>query len=116
MTLSTLKQLGRIEKEFEINSQLTIKLHTLTVGDQQKVLADIPAGVEDISARFTYVQFATLLYATDSLNGKVYNETNRDELREFYTNLQYTLLFQIFSKYMELSDEQTKVLEDLKKK
>ena len=115
MTLSTLTQLGRMEKVFEINSQLTIKLHTLTVGEQQKVLADIPTGVEDTSARFTYIQFATLLYTTDSINDKVYNETNREELREFYTNLQYTLLFEIFSKYLELSDEQSKILDSLKK-
>ena len=110
--LRSLTQLGRVEKEIEIGS-FKVKLHTLTVADQQKALLSISEEIKDDTARLFQMQKAILVYATDSINGEV---VEKDKLNELYNELQPVVLSNLFSGYLELVDEQSKILDELKKK
>jgi len=110
--LRSLTQLGRVEKEIEIGS-FKVKLHTLTVADQQKALLSISEEIKDDTARLFQMQKAILVYATDSINGEV---VEKDKLHELYNELQPVVLSNLFSGYLELVDEQSKILDELKKK
>ena len=114
MDLKSLSQLGRIEKEFELAPGVKIKLHTLSVMDQQKALLDIPEGVaQDESARFLQMQQAILVYATDSVNDE---KLTLEQAKELYSGIQYPVLIELFNRYLEAAGEQSKILEELKKK
>lgn len=113
MTLNSLSQLGKVEKEFEILKDVFVKLHTLPVSEQQNALMDIPETVKDEAVRFMYLQQSILSRATTSVNGEV---KTLEQLRSMYSEMQYPLLTLLFTKYIELADEQNKVIEDLKKK
>lgn len=115
MSLKSLASLGRVEKEFVINSQLKIKLHTTNTSEQHAVMAELPTDA-DGAAKFAHLQRATLVYATDEVNGEKYGDDRRNELREFYATVQYSLLQEMFDCYVVLIGEQATILEDLKKK
>lgn len=112
MSIASLAQLGRVEKEIEINSQLKVKLHTLSVMEQQKALAEIPESA-DAMTKFAHMQIASLVYATSEING---SKAMPEELKSFYSELQQTLLTSIFDQYLLLTEDQNKQLEELKKK
>ena len=112
MDLKALIQLGRVEKEVNIGS-FKIKIHTLTVADQQKALLSISEEIKDDSAKLLQMQKAILVYATDSINGEV---VEKDKLQEVYNELQPAVLSNLFSNYLELVDAQSKILDELKKK
>lgn len=115
MSLKSLASLGRVSKEVEINKELKVTLHTVSSGDQEKVLLQIPTE-GDGTAKYAAIQRATLVYATDSINDQKFDDTNRAELQEFYSSIQYSLLAQIFEAYLSCLSEQNTILEDLKKK
>ena len=115
MSLKSLASLGRVSKTVEINKELTITLHTVSSGDQEKVLLQIPAE-GDGTAKYASIQRATLVYATDEINGQKFDDSNRAELQEFYSTIQYSLLAQIFEVNLSCLAEQNTILEDLKKK
>jgi hypothetical protein len=112
MEIQALAQLGKLEKEIELGG-LKVKFHTLSVSEQQKALASIPSNITDDTTRFTYFQEAMLVHATDTVNGEAVDTV---KARAFYKDLQYPLLAELFSRYMELTAEQSKVLDELKKK
>jgi hypothetical protein len=113
MGIISLAQLGRVEKEVVINKDLKLKLHTLSVTEMQKALAGIPNDIENEVAKFTHMQQAVLIQATDSVNDQ---GITKDEAKELYANLQHNIFAEIFVEYTALAGEQAKVLEDLKKK
>ena len=113
MDLKALSQLGRLEKEFEINDQLKVKLHTPSNGEQQSILLTATVESNDALLRYVRLQVSTLVYATTEINGQKYPV---NELQDFYSNLQHAVLNQIYDKYSELADEQGNTLESLKKK
>jgi hypothetical protein len=113
MDLNALAQLGKVEREIVLNDKLTVKVHTLSVAEQQRALASMPTGIEDDATKFSYFQEAMLVHATDTINGEVVDKVT---LAKFYKDLQYPLLTALFSQYLELSQEQGKVLDELKKK
>lgn len=113
MALISLAQLGRIEKEIVLNEAVRIKVHTLSVAEQQRALAQLPAGVENEIAKFTFLQEAILVQATGEVNGEV---VNSEQAKEIYSNMQYNLMAHVFAEYTDLAGEQGKVLEELKKK
>lgn len=112
MSIASLAQLGRIEKEIEINSQLKVKLHTLSVAEQQKALAEIPESADAMS-KFAHMQIASLVYATSEINGL---KATPEELHAFYLELQHSILADVFNQYLSLTEDQNKQLEELKKK
>jgi hypothetical protein len=113
MDLKSLAQLGRIEKEVEVNKELRVKLHTLSTIEQQIALSSVPEAVENVTARFTYLQVAVLIQATDAVNGE---SVTKEQAKELYDNVQYNILSEIFTAYSDVAGEQTKVMEELKKK
>lgn len=113
MDLKSLAQLGRIEKEVEVNKELRVKLHTLSTIEQQVALSSVPETIENVTARFTFLQVSVLTQATDAVNGEA---ITKDQAKEFYDNMQYNILSEIFTAYSDVAGEQSKVMEELKKK
>ena len=113
MDLKSLTQLGRVEQEVEIAPDFKFKIHTLSVGEQQKALLSISQEITDETAKLLQLQKAVLVYATDSINGEV---IEKDKLQSLYTEVQPVILSKLFESYVTLSDTQGKVLEELKKK
>ena len=113
MDIKSLAQLGRIEKEIEVNKELRVKLHTLSAIEHQMALASVPETVENVTARFTFLQVGVLVQATDMVNGEVVTEA---QAKELYENMQYNMLSDIFTAYSEIANDQAKVMEELKKK
>jgi len=111
--LRSLIQLGRVEKDIEVNDKLKVTVHTLSVLEQQGVMENLP--VKDMSevAKFVHLQKLTLTHATKKINDL---EVTTEEAKEFYDSLQYSVLAEIFTKYSMLSEDQEKALEELKKK
>lgn len=113
MDLKSLSQLGRIEKEIEINKELRVKLHTLSTIEQQLALSSVPETIENVTARFSFLQVAVLAQATSHVNGEAITKA---DATTFYNDMQYNLLSEIFTAYSDMSGEQTNVMEELKKK
>lgn len=113
INITSLAQLGRIEKEIEVNSELRVKLHTLSVTEQQRALASVPDGILNDIARYSFLQSAILIQATHEVNGQV---VTKEQAVELYENIQYNVMAELFGKYSEMAGEQGKVLEELKKK
>jgi len=113
MDIKSLAQLGRIEKEVEINKELHVRLHTLSVTEQQIALSSVPEAVENVTARFTYLQASILTQATDAVNGE---SITKEQAKELYDNMQYNILSDLFTAYSEVAGEQSKIMEELKKK
>lgn len=112
MDLERLDQLGRVEKEIELSKDWKVTLHTLTVIEQQKALKEVPEDVDEDAAKFTYLQTAILVQATDKINGVPVEEK---KVREIYQKMQYNIAAKLFAKYLEMTAEQTKVIDELKK-
>ena len=111
--LDELAQLGRLEKEFEIVKGLKIKLHTLSMQEQNIALKSVPASLTDPSAMFHHLQKALLIQATDLVNGE---KATAEELEKLYNDLQESIFQEISGAYISLRDDANKVLEELKKK
>jgi len=110
--LKSLSQLGRVSKELEINKELRITVHTLSVLEQQTVMGKLPETGNDIS-RFVTLQKETLVEAVDKVNDLA---VTKEDIREFLESVQYNILADIFTKYNALGEDQTKILDELKKK
>lgn len=113
MALSSLAQLGRIEKEIVVNESLKIRVHTLSVSEQQRALVSLPEGVENEVAKFTFLQASILTQAIHEINGE---KVTAEQTKELLDNMQYNLMAYMFAEYTTLAGEQGKVLDELKKK
>jgi hypothetical protein len=113
MSLTSLSQLGRIEKEIVLNESLKIKVHTLSVSEQQRALVSLPEGVENDVVKFTFLQSAILAQAIHEINGE---KVTAEQTKELLENMQYNLMAYVFAEYTTLAGEQGKVLDELKKK
>lgn len=111
MDLKSLTQLGRVEKEVEING-FKFKLHTLNVSEQHSALVGVPDDLKDDAARMIRLQQEVLVNAIDTINGE---SVGKEDLRKALTELQPRILSKLFSEYSELIKEQDTVLEALKK-
>lgn len=112
MDLTSLKQLGRIEKEVEI-AGFKFLLHTLTVAEQENAFEAV-SGTPDSNGIVDVLktQRALLVEATSSINGE---SIAKEELQKAYTEIQPRVLNQLFTIYRELTKEQEEVLGELKK-
>lgn len=118
MSLDSVAQLGRTELEKEVTKDLKVKLRTLTAVEYSQVMKSAGSsptpGQMDLGTlgQLAELQIATLSFATLSVNG----ETGTPEaFRKMYQNMQYPLLLEVYQAYMEVMDNQNKVLEELKK-
>ena len=111
MDLKSLTQLGRIEKEVEIQG-FKFKLHTLSVSEQHNALTGIPDEIKDDAARMIKLQQEVLVQATDAINGE---SVGKEDLRKTYAELQPKILGKLFTEYSDLMKEQDKILAELKK-
>ena len=115
MDLKSFSALNRVEKEFDVLNNLKVKMHTLSVLQQQQALSELPAsplGI-DTGLRTVILQQALLIYAIDEINGK---PVTSQEAKEFVQNLQAPIFNALVNCYDELAVEQDKTLEELKKK
>lgn len=112
MDLSALTQLGRVEKEIELSKDWKIRLHTLSVVEQQQALRTLPQDVEDDLTKLTYLQMAMLISATDTINGE---KVTKEELKKLYSDMQNNVLASLFSRYLEINADQNKIIDELKK-
>lgn len=113
MALDSILKLGRIEKEYEVFKDFKVKLHTLTAQEQQEALSSVPDKIQDDVTRFSFLQQALVVQATDKINGETHS---KEELRKFYGELQNSLLQSVFNHYLELINEQNTTFDELKKK
>ena len=115
MDLKSFSALNRVEKEFDIFDGLKVKMHTLSVLQQQQALAELPTSPlgMDTALRAVILQQALLIYAIDEINGE---KIDVQKSKEFVQNLQAPIFNALYNCYAELAQEQDKTLEELKKK
>jgi hypothetical protein len=115
MDLKSFAVLNRVEKEFDVVNGLKVKMHTLSVLQQQQALAELPTSPlgMDTALRAVILQQALLIYAVDEINGE---KVDAQKSKEFVQNLQAPIFNAIYNCYNELAQEQDKTLEELKKK
>ena len=113
MDLTSLKQLGRIEKEVELGGY-KFKLHTLTVAEQEDTFAVVSETAEASSGLVDVLktQRSLLVQATSSINGE---SVSKKELEQLYTEIQPRVLNKLFEVYRSLTKEQEEILGELKK-
>jgi hypothetical protein len=113
MDLTSFAVLNRVEKEFEVVNGLKIKMHTLSVLQQQQALAELPTSPlgQDPALRAVVLQQALLVYALDTING---NKVTLQEAKDFIQNLQAPIFNEIYNCYDQLAQEQDRILVDLK--
>ncbi len=115
LELTDISQLGRITKTEKILKGVTVAFQTLTAAHQHQILASLPPNSLDPIGKYTAMQIETLVYATLSINNKKYAESDKDELRTFYSNLQNKVLQTFYDFYLRVNEDQNKVIESLKK-
>jgi len=111
MDLKSLAQLGRIEEEREVLKGVKIKMHTLSVTDQEEVTKVIEKP-EDTITKYPALLRSFLTRATISIN----DETDSKGIEQFYKEAQFEIVKEIYIFYLELEKKQLSVLEELKKK
>lgn len=111
--LQRLSQLGRIEEEREIIKGLKVKLHTLS-DEEQSVLAKVASSAEEIIQNYPIIQRITLVSATSSItiDGIA---IDKSKLEDAYKSMQYGVLNSIYEFYIELTRNQLKIIDELKK-
>jgi hypothetical protein len=112
MDLKSIKSLGRVEKKFELLKGYTLTLHTLSSSEMQDCISEIPNGLSD-AHWLSAMNLALLSYSTSHINDEV---ITLEQAKEFYKNLQITLLNDAALFLGTLKTEQDAVLEELKKK
>jgi hypothetical protein len=111
MDLKSLSQLGRIEKEVEVQG-FKFKLHTLSATDQENAVLSIPKDVEDDTVRLLKLQRAVLVQATDAINGE---SVDKKDLEQVYSEIQPKILSRLFGEYAEMMKSQDDLIGELKK-
>lgn len=113
MDFTNFGSLGRIEKEFILNSTLRVKLHTLSALESQKALAELPSSLNsDVAHRNIVLQLSYLIYSTSEING---TKVSLDESKAFYYALQAPVFNEIYSYLDALLQESQVTVEALKK-
>jgi hypothetical protein len=115
MDLTSFSSLNRVEKEFEVVNGLKIKMHTLSVVQQQSALSQLPTSPlgQDAALRAIVLQQALLIYAIDTINGE---KLELPKVTEFVQNLQAPIFNEIYNCYDQMAQEQDSTLSELKKK
>jgi hypothetical protein len=115
MDLTSFAVLNRVEKEFEVVNGLKIKMHTLSVLQQQAALSQLPTSPlgQDPALRAVVLQQALLIYALDSVNGE---KISLEDATKFIQNLQAPIFNEIYNCYDTMAQEQDTTLTELKKK
>ena len=111
--IESLAKLGRVDKEIEVNKDLKIKIHTLSASEQQSALTSVPQDSPSEFARLSHLQHAVLAQAIDEINGE---KVGKDQIKKILGVLQASLVADIFTQHSLLTQEQDKILEELKKK
>ena len=110
--LSSILQLGRIEKTKEVFKGVALTLQTLSASHQQKILAALPSDTQDALGRYATLQIETLASATVAMNGV---KADYVTWKKMYSEMQNRVLQEIYSFYVELVEEQNSVMDSLKK-
>ena len=110
--LSSVLQLGRIEKTKEVFKGLSITLQTLSASHQQKILAALPSDNQDALGRYATLQIETLAAATVAMNGV---KADYASWKTMYSDMQSRVLQEVYTFYVELVEEQNSVMDSLKK-
>ena len=114
--ISSVSDLGKVRDTKEVIDGHTVTLETLTVGEQDKVLAGLPDSLPNFQ-RFHRMRILTLTYATREYNGqKIRTDKDREGMYDFYYSLQDKLLSKFYTFYLDLVEEQNDVIDELKKK
>lgn len=115
MELKSFSALNRVEREFDVFTGLKVKMHTLSVLQQQQALAELPPSPlgMDNGLRTVILQQALLVYAIDAINGE---KVTLQQTKDVIQNLQAPVFNALVNCYDELAQEQDKILEELKKK
>ena len=114
MDLKSFGSLGKVEKKIELTKDLSVTVHSLSVVETQKSLAELPSNLtSDTSYRGFVMQMAFLVYATSHVNNEA---VTLDQAKEFYQNLQTPLFNVAYNEFDSLAQTQQEALDSLKKK
>ncbi len=116
LSLDDIAKLGYVTKTKEIFKGVTATFQTLSHSRQQQILTNLPANNIEQLARYNKMQVETLVHATIKINDESYTEKDVEFLRDWYSKLQNKVLIEFYAAYLELSEEQDNILEELKKK
>lgn len=112
MDLKSLSNLGRLEKKFDLTTGVSLTLHTLSAMEMQKCIGEIPSGLSD-AAWLSATNLSLLTYSTSHINNEA---ITFEQARDFYLNLQISLLNDAALFLGTLKTEQDAIIEELKKK
>ena len=113
MTMLELSKIGRIEKEVEPIAGIKLKMHTLTVSEEQKINEYLGTFPTDLMSRIKPLQIETLVYSIESINETKFSDPN--EIRTYLNTLQGSILDIFYTAYLELNKESTESIKQLKK-
>ena len=107
-----------VEKEKELAPGFKIKLKVLNYGEHLSVLSltGFKEGEVRTLLQNQMFQLQTIKYATVSVNDKVYDDSNREELVDYYKKLSFPIIVLINEFYNELLAEQDQQIDAIKKK
>ena len=114
MDLNELAGLGRISKEIEPIKNVKIKVHSLTVKEEEEIYSSLASVPDDALVKTSTLQIETLVRAIETINGEKFREI--DVLKTYLKGLQRHVLSLIWQSWMkEIEDPSIKEIEALKK-
>ena len=114
MTLEELAGLGRITKEVEPFKGLKVKLHSLTVKEEEEIYAELAKVPDDMLVKTSLLQVETLVRSIETINGEKFHQPTI--LRDYLKGLQrhtFGLIWQSWVK--EIEEPSVLSVDDLKK-
>lgn len=114
MTLAELAGLGKVTKEIEPIKELKIKVHSLTVQEEEEIYKALASVPDDPLVKTSALQIETLARAIESINGEKFHEVK--VLVDYLKSIQRHILTVIWHAWMtEVEDKSVSDIATLKK-
>lgn len=102
MDISTLANIGKVEKEFKVGENLKVKMHTLSSEEQTIIIGKTSDKTLDAYARKNALDLETLVASITEINGTEVTETTT---RDFVNKMQATLQVKLLACYGAMEQE-----------
>ena len=114
MSVEELAGLGKVTKEIEPLKGFKIKIHSLTVAEEEEIYKALSKLPDDPLVRTSNLQIETLSRAIESINNVAFYEVN--ELKNHLRKLQRHVLSTLWEAFIkEVEENSLKEIGDLKK-
>jgi len=105
MTLAELAGLGKVTKEIEPLKDLKIKVHSLTVKEEEEIYASLSKVSDDALVKTSALQIETLARAIETINGEKFTDVKI--LSDYLKTIQRHVLSVIWQAWMKDIEEQS---------